>query len=287
MVHDGLAVLVGAGRCPGPARGGADPDGDVRGQGGPLHVAPAGSADVVAELASLVENVDAEHDGRTALWIAVQAGKPENARVLMAAGADPWRPMMAGWSPGRLSLASRTPDLFPVPPGIPGLSPAESAAVTEAHRLLDALGDFYYDGLSRAAWPASTRPRPYGGWTPSSSRPTIRCPSWRTCPTAVGRGGAVDRRCHRRTRGLRREPAVGVRGVDTGGAQRLSTGTVCYAMYANPKSGNQGSIVGTASSRAGTCTPAADGPAPTARREILRTTCSGTGPSPTAARTPA
>ncbi|MBE1488745.1 ankyrin repeat domain-containing protein [Plantactinospora soyae] len=225
---------------------GADPDGDVRGLGGPLHQAAEwGSAEVVAELASLVGDVDVEHEGRTALWIAVQADKPDNARVLVAAGADPWRSMMAGWSPGRLSLVSRTPDLFPVPPAASGLSPAESAAVADAHRLLDALGDFYYDGLS------------------------LCCVRGIDAAEAVRRLEATvieiegddpesvledlsDRRLNQQAL-----LTVGVTDVPGGcivsqpwayGAstprvtRRLSVGTVSYAMYANPKSGNQGSI---------------------------------------------
>ncbi|MBF9128816.1 ankyrin repeat domain-containing protein [Plantactinospora sp. S1510] len=223
---------------------GADPDGDVRGQGGPLHVAAErGSADVVAELAGLVEDVDAEHDGRTALWIAVQADKPENARALVAAGADPWRPMMAGWSPGRLSLASRTPDLFPVPPGVPGLSPAESAAATEAHRLLDALGDFYYDGLSLCCVAGI------------DAAEAVR----RLDATVIETDDPVSILENLSDRSLDEDALLTVGVTDVPGgcvvsqpwaygastpvvAQRLSTGTVCYAMYANPKSGNQGSI---------------------------------------------
>ncbi|GAA5057381.1 hypothetical protein HNP84_000481 [Thermocatellispora tengchongensis] len=44
-----------------------------------------------------MDDVDAEHNGRTALWEAVFANCPDNARALIAAGADPWRPMMGGW----------------------------------------------------------------------------------------------------------------------------------------------------------------------------------------------
>lgn len=49
---------------------------------------------------------------------------------------------------GRLSLAGRTPDLFTAPPDAPGLSRAESAAVAEARRLIDAVGTFDDDGFS-------------------------------------------------------------------------------------------------------------------------------------------
>lgn len=109
----------------------------------PLHVAAeCGSPEVVAELAGRVRDVDAEHWCRTALWDAVFANRPDNARALVAAGADPWRPMMAGWSPRRLSLATPTPDLFTPRPGDVGLSAAEAAAVAEAPRLFAAVGRF-------------------------------------------------------------------------------------------------------------------------------------------------
>jgi hypothetical protein len=222
---------------------GADPNVPIRGWGYPLHAAAGwGSAGVVAELAGFVDDVDAVHDGRTALWVAVQADKPDNARALAAAGADPWRPMMAGWSPRRLSLASRTPDLFTAPAGTDSLSAAESAAVTEAHRLIDALGEFHYEGLSFACVAGidaaeavrrleatvvaydTVRSRDYAlGYDPMGEDVLL----------AVGitdvPGGCV---CQSWTFGVSM-PGVSI---------RLSIDTVCYAMYANPASGNQGSI---------------------------------------------
>ncbi|QIJ60869.1 hypothetical protein [Streptomyces sp. JB150] len=53
--------------------------------------------------------------------------RPDNARALVEAGADPWRRLIGGWSPGRLALAGPTPDPFPLPEGEPGLSDAERA----------------------------------------------------------------------------------------------------------------------------------------------------------------
>jgi hypothetical protein len=73
------------------------------------------SADDVATLAAATD-VDQLVSGRTPLWRAVFAHKPDNARILVAAGADPHRPMM----------------------------------VTEARRLAAALGDLYLDGLGLA-----------------------------------------------------------------------------------------------------------------------------------------
>jgi Ankyrin repeats (3 copies) len=130
---------------------GADPNSGTDFYERPLHqAAEEGSPEVVAELARRVDDIDAEDEGRTALWLAVFNNRPDNARALVAAGADPWRPMMNGWSPGRLSLATPTPDLFTLPSREIGLSTTEAAAVSEARRLIAALGDFDYDGLGLA-----------------------------------------------------------------------------------------------------------------------------------------
>jgi ankyrin repeat protein len=78
---------------------GADPENWSGGR--PLHRAAVfGSSEAVAELAGRVADVDALENGVTALWEAVVSRKPENARALVAAGADPWRPSIGGWSPG-------------------------------------------------------------------------------------------------------------------------------------------------------------------------------------------
>ncbi|GGP32741.1 hypothetical protein GCM10018980_74160 [Streptomyces capoamus] len=59
--------------------------------------------------------------------------------------------MLAGWSPGRLSLAGPTPDLFPLPEGEGGLSEAESAAARDGRRRIAALADVgWYDGTKLA-----------------------------------------------------------------------------------------------------------------------------------------
>ncbi|WP_317621462.1 ankyrin repeat domain-containing protein [Streptomyces sp. CBMA123] len=68
---------------------GADPDsfGDDR---RPLHRAVRyGSPEAVAELARRAADVDALEDGTTALWEAVLSDRPDTARALAAAGADP------------------------------------------------------------------------------------------------------------------------------------------------------------------------------------------------------
>lgn len=56
---------------------GADPNSGGRWIELPLHLAAEhGSAEVVAELARRVDDVDAMSDGRTALWRAVAANRP-------------------------------------------------------------------------------------------------------------------------------------------------------------------------------------------------------------------
>ncbi|MEV6808439.1 ankyrin repeat domain-containing protein [Streptomyces sp. NPDC051132] len=219
---------------------GADPE---KWSGGrPLHRAAAfGSCEVVAELAGRVVDVDAVENGVTALWEAVVSRKPENARALVAAGADPWRLSLGGWSPGRLSLAGPTPGLFPVPEGV-RLTDRERAAAQEAGRLTTALGTFPYDGTGLA------------------------------CVAGIDAAEAVRRLEAAPVKGevieeLLEDPyefdmdeslqIIGVTSVPGGCVvtqpwgyapqmpgvlTRLSAGTFCYGLYANPKSGNQGSI---------------------------------------------
>ncbi|MEU8175161.1 ankyrin repeat domain-containing protein [Microbispora hainanensis] len=222
---------------------GADPDAADFYFGPPLHrAAEWGSPGVVAELAARVEDVDAEHEGRTALWTAVFANRQDNARILAEAGADPWRPMMNGWSPGRLSLATPTPGLFGDPVGRPGLSEAELEAVAEARRLIDALGDFYYDGVAVAC---------VAGVTAAEAARRLEA-----APVDAAEVDALleddifeDFDENLAIIGVTDVPGGcvvsqpwGYMPYATGVTERLSAGTVCYAMYANPKSGKQGSV---------------------------------------------
>lgn len=220
---------------------GADPE--KWGGGRPLHQAAVfGSPEVVAELARRVTDVDALEDGGSALWAAVLAGRADNARALTTAGADPWRVSMGGWSPGRLSLAGPTPDLFDVPEKAPGLTETERAAAEEGRRLVAALGNLYYDGTGLA------------------------CVAWIDAEEAIRRleANPVDRQ---KADTLLEDPyafdmdeSLQVIGVTTvpggcvvtqpwgyapqmpGVLKLLSAGTLCYGLYANPKSGNQGAI---------------------------------------------
>jgi hypothetical protein len=223
---------------------GADPNEGLPTDQRPLHLAAErGSAQVVAELAARVDDVDAEQDGRTALWAAVFAGRPDNARVLAEAGADPWRPMMAGWSPGRLSLAGPTPGLFAPRDGTE-LSAAETAAVTEAKRLIEALGESNGEGTGLACVTgisgaeagrrlhARPAPDPDPGFPDKSCWPAP--PDDEELAEIVG-ATDVPGGCVVTQPGGYAPSRPGVEAL-------LSEGTVCYGLYANPKSGPQGSV---------------------------------------------
>ncbi|MFG1681174.1 ankyrin repeat domain-containing protein [Nonomuraea sp. NPDC049269] len=219
---------------------GADPNSGV-----PLHVRPLhaaaeqGSPEVITELARRVDDVDAEHEGRTALWQAVFANRPDNARALVDAGADPWRPMMGGWSPGRLSLAGLTPDLFLVPPGQAGLSTAEIEAAAESRRLIAAFGTLYVEGTGLACVAGIT-----------AAEAARRLSATPVEESEIEELGYDDDDESILTVGITDVPGGCVVSQPWGYGPEmprvmklLSAGTVCYGLYANPKSGNQGSIV--------------------------------------------
>ncbi|MFF7448275.1 MULTISPECIES: ankyrin repeat domain-containing protein [unclassified Streptomyces] len=223
---------------------GADPEAWGAGGSRPLHRAAVfGSPEVVAELARRVADVDALENGTTALWEALTYGRAENARALAEAGADPWRPGFGGWSAGRLSLAGPTPDLFrPLPEGVPDLTEAERAVAREGRRLRAAVGAPDHDGFGLAcvagidaaeairrleATPADGEviaellEEPYA----LDTEETLRLVGVTTVP-----GGCVV------------SQPWGYAPNQPGIQKPLSVGTVCYGLYANPKSGNQGSI---------------------------------------------
>ncbi|WP_223268232.1 ankyrin repeat domain-containing protein [Streptosporangium nondiastaticum] len=216
---------------------GADPD-DLNGSR-PLHQAVmSGSPQVVMELALRVADVDALQDGTTALWEAVMENQPDSARALVAAGADPWRQLIAGWSPGRLSLAGPTPNLFTIPDGQQGLSDTERAAVHQARQLLAVLKDIHYEGLGLVCVAGIDAPEairrlqaiPVEG----SRLHALQKPSWgedlRTVGVTTVPGGCIV------TQPWGYAPQM------PGVQKLLSAGTSCYGLYANAKSGDQGSI---------------------------------------------
>ncbi|MEU7739737.1 ankyrin repeat domain-containing protein [Nonomuraea sp. NPDC049158] len=220
---------------------GADPNEGAHPFERPLHAAAErGSPEVVAVLAGRVDDIDAECEGRTALWGAVFSDRHENALALVAAGADPWRPMMAGWSPGRLSLAGPTPGLFfPFPPGHARLTEAETAAVTEADRLIGAVGDIGYDGYSlacvRGISAAEAAQRLAA--TPADEEElaeVMEDPFEDEAMRFIGFSDIPGGCLVSQQWGYMASAPVVMR--------VLSAGTVAYGMYANPKSGNQGSV---------------------------------------------
>lgn len=226
---------------------GADPNSGVYAfgsfDGKPLHLAAEyGTPESVTMLAGRVDDVDAEFDDRTALWVAVFADRLDNARALVAAGADPWRPMMAGWSPGRLALAGPEPGLFPIPPGHPGLSPSETAAVSEARRLIAALEEVEEEegiGVACVAniTAAEAARRLEAGPADDADIEAVLDDPWSDIDGSLGIVGVTD------------VPGGCVVTQPWGGVpytpevtRPLSVGTVCYSMFANPKSGDQGAV---------------------------------------------
>lgn len=210
----------------------------------PLHAAAdRGSPEVVAELARRVDDVDTEREGRTALWMAVFEGRTDNARALVSAGADPWRPMMAGWSPGRLSLAGPTPGLFPTPSPEVGLSETEAAAVAEAERLISALGDYDYDlydglGLACVADLSAAEATARLEAVPADDVDIDGLyEAWWNKPDAELIVGVTDV-----PGGCVIIQPWGYTPSTRGLLERVSPGTVCYSMYANPKGGRSGDI---------------------------------------------
>ena len=235
---------------------GADPGAPSVGGRTALHTAAeSASPDVVAAMARAARDLDGLADGRSALWEAVYARRHDNARVLAAAGADPWLPMMAGWSPGRLSLAGPEPDLFPDRPVPVSLTPSEAEAATVGAELRTTLDGFYYDGtglLCVAGVDAVEAVRRLGGSVMTEDELLAHYDvevdedldpadeeAWRWLEDIgdlllVGitdvPGGCVV------TQPWGYQPQTPVVG------HTLSVGTVAYGLYANPKSGNQGSV---------------------------------------------
>ncbi|MFJ9608906.1 ankyrin repeat domain-containing protein [Kitasatospora sp. NPDC101176] len=231
--HDAIRARLDAG---------ADPD--RWGGGLPLHrAAGCGSPEVVAELAGRVSDVDAVEYGTTALWEAVMGNRPENARALLAAGADPWRPQLGGWSPGRLSLAGPTPGLFSVPDNEPGLTAAERATARRGRQLVEGLGRFHVDGTGLACIAGidgAEAIRRLNG-TPLDGEfmadfldePHSYDMAERLLIAGVTTvpGGCIV------TQPWGYVPSA------HGTMVRLTAGTVGYGLFANPKSGNQGRIL--------------------------------------------
>jgi hypothetical protein len=183
------------------------------------------SAEDVAALAAEAADIDELRTGRTALWEAVFGDKPDNARVLVAAGADPHRPMMSGWSPARLAAAGPTPDLFGPPAE---LTAEETATVAEARRLRAVVNDYTWDGLGMAC---------VAGIDVAEAARRLGATACEKTEFDDAVMGAMDV-----PGGVVLIQPWGFRPQQVDVHERLSVGTVCYGFYENPKSGPQGSI---------------------------------------------
>jgi hypothetical protein len=166
--------------------------------------------------------------------------------------------MMAGWSPGRLSLAGPEPDLFPGRPAEVRLTAVEEEAAALGRQLRAVLTGFHVEGtglLCVADLDAAEAVRRLDG-TPMSEEELLAHydvevdedfdpddedgeDAWRWLDDVhdlrlVGvtdvPGGCIV------TQPWGYQPQTPVVG------RTLSAGTVAYGVYANPKSGNQGSV---------------------------------------------
>lgn len=120
----------------------------------PLHEAVTFDApgEVVDVLVAHGADVSAAHaDGATPLWEAVRWGNRSAVAALLRAGADPWRPAVAGRSPGHLGLSGPMADLFAVLPGATSISAAERDQQARADMLIASYEwQGYWDGLDIA-----------------------------------------------------------------------------------------------------------------------------------------
>ncbi|RVU28184.1 ankyrin repeat domain-containing protein [Streptomyces antnestii] len=181
-------------------------------------------------------------EGLAELWEAVMDDEPAEARELVSEGVDPWRPLYGGWSPGRLSLAGPTPDLFTRPAGERGLTEEEFATVREGRRLVAALGTFHHDGTGLACVSGIDAQEAVRRLAATPAGPED-LDELLEDPYALD----MDESLH--IVGVTTVPGGCVVTQPWGYAPQmpgvlttLSAGTYAYGLYANPKSGNQGSI---------------------------------------------
>ena len=143
-----------------------------------LHdAAENGSPETVAELAQHIDDVDFVDDDEEDLrpYRALDSRLQQSSRQRPRPGrrrsgpvaADDERLVSRTAQPGRLP-----PRSVQSPAWLDRSVAAETAAVTEARRLIAALGRSGAIGWVWPAWPTSPRPRRHGGWKPY--RPTLR-----------------------------------------------------------------------------------------------------------------
>jgi hypothetical protein len=82
--------------------------------------------------------------GETPLWCAVRRGYEEETLALLAAGADPWRPVRGDRSAGRVALDGPLAPIFEGLPGAPTVSDEERAAQARADELISFYEQWHY-----------------------------------------------------------------------------------------------------------------------------------------------
>lgn len=106
----------------------------------PLHEAlwePRPEPDVVQALLAYGADAEAVNDaGETPLWCAVRRGSERAALALLEVGADPWRPVVAGRSAGRVALDGPLARIFIDLPGAPAIDDEERGRQAEADALI-------------------------------------------------------------------------------------------------------------------------------------------------------
>jgi hypothetical protein len=208
----------------------------------PLHEAARQGLPLPVVERRLVESpqVDALWRGRTPLWEAVMHRHHEVARLLADAGADPWTPLVGGWSPGRLALAGPEPALFGAPDT--HLTAAEMAAIGRARRRIAAVGDPEVEGMSIACV-AHVDSAEAAGRLQALPIEMPDFEAWALDPWSEGM--TDDEVVH--TVGVTDVPGgcvvtqwAGYTAATPGLLARLTPGSSAYAMYVDPKSGYQG-----------------------------------------------
>jgi hypothetical protein len=153
-----------------------------------------------------------------------------------------WRSKLAKQQPGRPQWPEPVPVLVPDPADDPDLTPAEAVIAAESKRLIAVLGDPVDDGYSLACV------------ADVDVAEAVR----RLDATVLVDDGALER-------DVRADPSAewdlrvlgatdvpggcvlfqpwGYGAAMSGVLDALSVNTTCYGMYANPKSGDQGSVV--------------------------------------------
>ncbi|WP_212765033.1 ankyrin repeat domain-containing protein [Streptomyces sp. I05A-00742] len=219
----------------------------------PLHTAAGwGSPEVVTALLEHTDGPDLlDHTGVTPLWEAVRYARSDTAAVLLAAGADAWKPLVGHWSPGRLAFLTPLAPMFEDLPGAEPLTPEERAAHKDADRLTAVFADAETDGLGVAFVAGIDEDeviRRLGG-DPADFPPLDLARE----PGPYGTGPAAfdpdDYEASLRYLGVRNVPGgcvltqpMGYLPSDSAILEPVSAGTAAYGLYFNPNGGTFGTF---------------------------------------------